>query len=163
MTSTEIAKPNITADEYRNITSLEDAMKLSAKHGGKVLVAEQVLGDGFSVTTDKKSLIGVPLYIMEWMFHEGKYQRDSEEGAQETGEFVGARIVAQTVKGLKKLIINDGGSGIYKQLKELSDSQNVFKDLYVERGLRVSEYTYKDSKGKEQPAKTFYLDTSGSE
>lgn len=157
--STEIEKQTISADKYRDVETLEDAVKLLLEHGETVEKVEDVLGDGFSVLKDKNSLVGAPTLLMSWSFHKGSYKRDDEEGEENEGEefreFVAIRCVARTSKGNIKVIVNDGSSGIYKQLKDYTEKYGKSSGLYADKGFRKSEYEYKGN-----PAKTYYIDSS---
>lgn len=138
-------KPSVfTEDDYRNVQSFEDAAALL---GDSVDVAEQVLGDGFALLEDKDTLIGVPVILMEWSFNAGDF-----------GDFVSVRLVA---KDGRKLIMNDGSTGIMAQLRSYTERTGRYHGLAVRRGLRRSDYTFPDpTTGKDKPAKTYYLDTS---
>jgi hypothetical protein len=139
-------------DDLARVTTFEEAVALAAQvSGGEVLAADTELGDGFAVleSKDKRTLIGVPLMFMEWQFNQG-----------DMGEFVSARVAAKQGNGVGKYIINDGSTGIYRQLQEFSKRTGRSTGLYARHGLRVSDYKYTDNEGKEKPASTFYIDTS---
>jgi hypothetical protein len=137
------------------LESWEDVSALLETHGVEVEFADKVLGDGFSVlsTDEKMTLIGRPMMLMEWRFN---------NGAQ--GEFVSIRAIVKTgdmSTDIKKVILNDGSTGIRDQLKKFTAMTGKRAGLVVRRGLRVSEYTYEDEKtGEKRPAKTFYIDAS---
>lgn len=106
-------------------------------------------GTGF-VLADKSALVGVPFVIMEWRFNAGDFD----------GGFVSAACVTQDGR---KVIINDGSTGIRDQLLMVT-TQRVAQGneapqngLVVYGGLTVSNYTYTDEKGKQIPATTYYL------
>lgn len=113
---------------------------------GEIFAAAE-LGNGFAVlsTKDKARLVGVPLLILNWNFNDG-----------ENGEFVSAQVMTNT----ERLIVNDGSTGIYKQLKALADTGEV-RAIFAKHGLRKSEYEYTDPKTQEKkPAVTYYIDTT---
>lgn len=105
------------------------------------------LGDGFSVlpTSEKPKLVGVPFLILDWNINEGQ-----------NGEFASVRLITSNNQ---RLIINDGSTGICRQLQELA-SKGESRAILCRHGLRRSDYTT-NVDGKEISATTFYLDTSG--
>jgi hypothetical protein len=147
--------PEYSSEELIAITTWEDIAHVIDSHGIEVQFADQVLGDGFSVlsTDEKMTLIGRPMMLLEWRFNDGQQ-----------GEFVSCRAVVKTgdlPQDIKKIIINDGSTGIRDQLKKFTGMTGKRSGLLIRRGLRVSEYTYEDDKtGEKRPAKTFYIDTS---
>lgn len=153
--ASDVVRPTriLSAEDYAGITSFEDALNLIGdKLGGEVVQASD-LGDGFSVIdkASKKSLIGVTFIILEVGFHTGDFKR--EDG--ENGDFASLRIVT---KDGRKLVLNDGGTGIPEQIKTLwkMKPETAGKPIFVPKGLRVSEYDH-PVHGKSE---TFYLDTS---
>lgn len=150
-----------TDDALRAISSFDAAMELSAQTHGKVLLADEELGSGFVVleTSQKRELCGLPLFLMAWHFYEG----------EKTGkEFVAIQAVQRRRDGSTgKYIVNDGSTGIYRQLRELTDRTGRTGALLVKKGLRESVYdTDEDGNPTTDPelkvgkASTFYLDTS---
>lgn len=148
--STTVERKRLYSDEeLRNLKSWSEVVALSGKP--IVNVAETELSTGFSVVTDKNSLVGVPFILLDWTFSMG-----------DMGEFVSANIITRDDR---KLILNDGSTGICAQLHRLTPGAPIG----VARGLRKSEYARKDENGEVilnpktgQPerATTFYLDTS---
>lgn len=152
-----------TATELREIKSFDQITALLQERLGGVYDAHDEIGDGFELLKDKSRLVGVPLMFLQWNFAEGDYTR--EDGTK--GEFVAARVAAQNVRtgNVDKYIIVDGSTGIYQQLREFTDSHGVNGGVMVARGLRRSEYMAKVANPKtgvveDQPAETYYLDTS---
>lgn len=164
-----IAAPSkFDKDDLNAAQTFEDFMNLTVQvHGGVVAAHETELGDGFRVATedDKRKLIGIPLLFMEWGFNAGDYS-----------DFVSARVVAQGENGISKWVINDGGTGIFAELKGYTEKTGKWGGLFCRNGLRVSEYTIDADTGKAlnkrevteyikagkktAPAATFYLDTA---
>lgn len=111
-------------------------------------------GTGFSIlpTKDKISLVGVDFLIVEWRFNDS----DKFEGAA----FVSALVVT---KDGRKLILNDGSTGIYQQLRLITaarikrEHNQPQAGVLVRGGLSRSEYDYVDEKGKKSAASTYYL------
>lgn len=121
-------QPRLNDSDLRSVETFEDAVaSIEAEYGGVADIAD-FLGNGFSVlaTADKYKLVGTPLIILEWRFNSG-----------DQGLFVSATVVTQDNA---RLIINDGSTGIYAQLRDLSDEQGRFGGLRVPKGLRASEY-----------------------
>lgn len=151
--SGEVVKPTrfLSADDYAGITSFDDALQLvQDKLGGEAVLASD-LGDGFSVVDNKNALIGVMFIVLEVGFHTGDIKKD--DGTY--GEFASLRIVT---KDGRKLVINDGGTGIPEQIRALwkHKPETIGKPIMVPKGLRVSKYDHPQYGSSE----TFYLDTS---
>jgi hypothetical protein len=163
-----VAPSKFSKEELNAAQSFKDFMELAtAVHGGVVAAHETELGDGFRVASedDKSKLIGVPLLFMEWSFNSGDYS-----------DFVSARVISQGDGTIGKWVINDGGTGIYAELKGYTEKTGKFGGLFCRNGLRVSRYTIDSETGqalnkrqvgeyavagkKTAPAATFYLDTS---
>lgn len=109
-------------------------------------------GTGFEIAKEKGNLVGVPFIILEWRFN--KSAHDAER------PFVSAAIVT---KDGRKLILNDGGTGICEQLNNVT-AQRIAAEhpkpqvgLMVKDGLTRSDYKYVNDKGTESTATTFYL------
>lgn len=156
-------------EELSGISSWDDAMRLAQAEYGTIVTADTEIGDGFRLADedDKKWLVGVPLFLLEWTFRAGDFAED----------YVSIRAISQNPDGAStKWIINDGGTGICRDLRDFSQKTGRFGGLLVRNGLRVSEYMvdnetkqvlskgeYKDAVAegrKTFPASTFYLDTS---
>lgn len=158
--STEIAKPDLTNEQLRNLQSWEDVQALiNAEFGGAIDAAGE-LGDGFALLDNKRSLEGIPLIFLTWDFRTSTKYQEEVNGEIQPGVFVSARVVAQTPVGLKKYIINDGSTGIRDQLKELTARTGRQGGLTAKLGLRASDYDYVDEKGKKTEATTYYINTS---
>jgi hypothetical protein len=140
--------PKYDADRLAAVESFDDAVALAAETVGEIANAADELGDGFAILSDKNKLVGVPCMFLSWNFNLGDY-----------GEFVSAQVVARTESGgVLKVIVNDGGAGIYQQLSDFTAKSNKLGGLFARHGLRRSDYTYKDEKGKDTPATTYYID-----
>ena len=112
----------------------------------------------FEVLDNKDELIGRTLVLLSWRFNLSKDRKDQETG--EPLEFVS--VMVQYVNGVGATVvavINDGGTGIKRQLKKLTETREANghpspnAGRGVRRGLRKSEYL-KDG----EPAVTYYLD-----
>jgi hypothetical protein len=148
-TTTEVAT-RLNVEQLRGISSFEDALSIANDTYGVITQASEELGDGFALVKDeaKTSLVGVELIVMSWTFSEGDFSH----------ELCTMRIVT---KDGRKLIVNDGSTGIADQLRAYQDRTGHVGGLYVKRGFRVSTYDYTDEQtGKTSKASTYYLDTS---
>lgn len=171
----EYLPPRIDDDDLARIESVEDAVALGEQiYGQQATSVADVIGTGFVKLDDKEvdQLVGVRFYVLSWRFSAGEYGDESE--------FVSVQLI--TAKGGEKFIITDGGSGIYTQLKRITKDTGQYGHLWVDRGIRTSDYKYCErdtcrralSKREEMnnrcaqcgsgsaviPATTRYLDTS---
>lgn len=149
----EANKAIIDDGQLKNVKTFADAIALLNKNG---VPSDTIAnyGTGFNVVKENDQLIGKPLVILEWVFRKGTF-----------GEYVSAIIVTEDGT---KAILNDGSTGICKQLREVTDSRieegRAFpqQGLACENGLRRSDYEYRsvDEKTGEEtliPASTYYL------
>lgn len=135
-------------DSLAAIGSFSDAMAAAQAEGVQDI---SDFGTGFTVldTQDKVQLIGVPFLLLDCRFNNG-----------DNGDFVSIALITEDNR---KLIINDGSTGICKQLAGIvkrRGEQGVThpqSNLWVKGGLSVSEYDYTDDEGKVKRAKTFYV------
>jgi hypothetical protein len=157
-----------TQEELANVDTFADAMALATQEFGGVVNAheDKNLGTGFRLTDeeDKFRLIGVPLLLLDWRFNPGDFG----------DEYISIHAVQQNEDGsASKLVLNDGGTGICRDLREYTEKTGRKGGLFVRRGLRVSEYPTiadggpdngkpapKDYTGKTGKGKTFYLNFS---
>ncbi len=130
-TTTIVARRRFSNDDLRSITDFKSAANLALQRGPVIDISAE-FGSGFDVlpTDQKGTLVGVEFVVLEWHFSEG-----------DNGEFVSAIIV--TADG-RKLILNDGGTGICAQFRALTD-RDIDNALYVKRGLRASVFYYTGS------------------
>lgn len=152
---------NISADEYADITSMDDAIALLQSKGIIVVEAADEIGDGFLLIDDKSKLIDIPLLIISWNVNAGDFSQT----------FVSVRAIARFgQKEDTKIVFNDGGTGIKEQLEAYAAK---YKDrpmggIFVHHGLRASVYGLDKD---DQPVKlgspeavgkavTYYLNTS---
>ena len=169
VTGREIAQADrFSHEQLANIESFDDAMRLAVAEFGGVINAheDKNLGTGFKLTSDedKFRLIGVPLLLLDWRFNSGDF----------SDEFVSIHVIQQdeTGKGIK-WVLNDGGTGICRDLKNYTQKTGRKGGLFCRKGLRVSEYDTiadggpdngkpapRDYVGKTGKGKTFYLDFS---
>lgn len=144
-TSTDVATFDLAS-----VQSAKDVAALFDNSGFILGQATDELGDGF-VEIDKKQLIDVDMILLNWTFAQSKEYAGNE--------YV---IVRAITRDDRKVFFTDGGSGVYKQLKTLTEKRtdqghpNPDKGLIC-HGLRLSEYDYTDDAGKVSRAKTFYV------
>lgn len=94
---------------------------------------------------ERNKLIKQPFLIVRWDFYDGDY-----------GEFVSCRLITPDNE---RYILNDGSTGIYAQLKLLTDEKGMRGMLLCKKGLRVSTYDKELDNGKViKDARTYYLD-----
>ena len=136
--------------QLREITSFSDALAAAQEEGEEIALASQEIGSGFVVLDDKDFLLKVPFLMLEWRFNAGKYENDMGEKT----DFVSITLVT---KNNDKYILNDGSTGIARQLREYSDRSGKFGMLMAEQGLRVSrDYTVVVN-GREITGTTYYI------
>lgn len=115
-----------TDDDMREIKTFEDAQRMAAEKFGEVLNYSEEFGTGFTLLDDKDRIVGKDMFILEWQINKGTW-----------GEFASFAVITESNE---KYIINDGSSGIYAQLAELSYSHNKSGGLFITGGLRKSTY-----------------------
>lgn len=145
----DVASPRVSEGQLADIASFDDALALVQDvFGGQVVEADKTLGTGFAVLEDKNRLIGVAFIAVRIDIHP-----DGDHGP-----FTSLHVVTQDGR---KYIINDGGTGIHEQVRELyiRKPDLVGLPLLVRQGLRRSDYIHPEHGA----SVTFYLNTSASE
>lgn len=145
-----IKQPRLFSEEALAAFDSFDAVAALVREQGIATVNAADLGNGFSVlaTKNKGQLVDVPFIIVDWRFNNG-----------DQGEFVTLMLVT---KDGRKLILNDGSTGVYEQMKGLTKKLNGGRAAVMcEKGLNRSDYTVtikdKDGNDKESDATTYYL------
>lgn len=134
----------ISKEPIPYVESFEDALQKFADSDGVITI------DDYEKLDDKEALIGKPFVIMRWWF------TPSELG--ERGEFAVLKIITKEPlydphgTARTKFTVVDGSTGIYSQLREITDRTNSSGGLVCRNGLRASRYEYQG-----MPATTFYL------
>ena len=134
-------------EQLGQITSIEDAFAALAGAGIGVSGIED-FGSGF-ILTDKDQLQGAEMLLLQWRFSDGDF-----------GPFVS--VVALTRDG-RRVIFNDGSTGVYQQLRTVTRARmgngevNMQAGLTATKGLKKSTYNYQDDQGVMRPASTYYL------
>lgn len=135
-------------EDLRAITSFQDAQRLLEANQVELLDASTEIGDGFTLLDNKDVLVDIPFIALTWVFSDGDYpvidekgvpQVDPETGEPIMGKFCTMRVV--TGDG-KKFIVNDGGTGIAKQLLGFEQRTGRSVGLLVQKGLRKSSYNH---------------------
>ena len=135
----------------RDIESFDDAYVLLVDTYGAVEDASQVIGSGFTLTGNngKMHLIDVPFLVVRMAFPESdKFKRD--------GVATHYAVLHIITEDGRKLIITDGGVGIYQQCEEWSVRSGKRGGLLVRGGLRVSTYEIPEEDGGGEGT-TYYL------
>jgi hypothetical protein len=127
----------------REIESWDQVQELLASGDAAVI-------DDYQKLDDKHQLVNKPFIINRFWFTEG-----------DMGEFVVARCLLRdkvlTPAGeTDKVILTDGSTGIFKQLREVAKKTQRTTNIVVRHGLRVSQYTADTDSGPKM-AETFYL------
>lgn len=168
------SKSVYTPGQFSSVKSFSDALKLATTVHGSVVETNAVR---VMRIEDKKRLVGLPLILMEWStLWSEENDRDyvsalvvvleREEGTDESGK----KIEEKT----SKWILNDGSTGIYKELTAYTENTGLSGGVVCRAGLRVSEYfidpttrkpltrlqvaQYKKDGRPMEDASTFYLD-----
>jgi hypothetical protein len=135
--SQALETPSLYSDEeIKGLQTFGDAVDLANSKGG--ITDGKDLGIGLDVV-EKDTLVGVEMILLEWRFNVGDF-----------GPFVS--VTAMT-KDNRKLVFNDGSTGIYAQLTEITDAGKA-SNIYLRKGLRKSTYDNPQGEGK---STTFYL------
>lgn len=149
-TDAQIARRMWSDSDLREIHSWDDALHVAAE-SGEILRASEEIGSGFKILDDKDKLLKVPFMALEWRFNSGQY----ENRYGEKTDFVSVTVFT---KHGDRYILNDGSTGIARQLRELSDRTGKYGPLYVEEGLRVSrDYPVTLPDGRKILGTTYYI------
>ena len=111
----------------------------------------------WQLLTDKNALVGKKFLAVAWKFHE-------------SAEYLGNEYVSvyaltiDTINGETRFVFNDGSTGVYQQLRNLTDARetaghkNPQAGALIKNGLKLSEYERVDEKGNIiGKGRTFYL------
>lgn len=104
--------------------SYEDALAALEEAGVEVVALETNWSQA-----EKEALLGRPFLIFDVAFNSGDY----------AGEFTSVHLITEDGE---RYFINDGGTGVYAQLKELVATTKQTGGFLVKNGLRKSEYDY---------------------
>lgn len=141
-----IAKRLFSDDDLRALKSMSDLTDLLNSRELNVTTITDVLGDGFELVDENDILVKIPFVMLT-----------ETESMGDFGPFVTIRVMT---KDGRKLIVNDGSTGIRDQMRSLR-AKGIELPVWVPGGLRVSRYQFIDpNTGEEKSARTFYLATS---
>jgi hypothetical protein len=99
---------------------------------------------------DKATLVGKEFVIVHVKFYTGTY-----------GPAVA--LLCFLREGNRRVVINDGSSGLFQQVKGMVERTGRMGGFYAPKGLRVSTYDYQpvdfdgNPIGNPKPARTYYL------
>lgn len=151
----------VSEAELPDFGSFDEALNHFVNGVGVVAIGD-VAGDGYTLTKDKESLVNVPFLIVDWnTVTDPSTQRD----------YATIRLITQDNR---KIRINDGSTGIFKQLQEIRERHNLTRGIGVPKGLFTSEYWICDDRssdkfgmvvnpdyeGPKRQATTYYLNTA---
>jgi hypothetical protein len=158
-------KQYIEAADAMGLTLSEDEVaekrqELEALYGGEVAVRPEgdyatfedairaagediVIPEDFEKVDEKDELLSVPFFITNFWFQQG-----------DMGDFVVIRGITQ---GNRKIVVTDGGTGIFAQLKKLALETRKTSNVMVRGGLRKSEYRKEVEPDRFTNATTYYL------
>lgn len=144
--------PQYSTEQYREINTFADALRMAEASFGNLVTAED-LGDGFVLVKEeqKRGLVGVPMVCLYAQLRTG-----------DLGGYVVCRCIA---KDNRKVVIVDGSTGMYDQLKTYMETHDGRWINIWGKGLRASDYKVEVTNEKtgelsSVDATTFYIDTS---
>ena len=148
------ATNKLTDAELNNLATVEDAIKALGVSDLEALTWDD---SPWTVLEDKAKLIGKKFLAVQWKFHESKEYVGSE--------YVSVYVITQdSLNGETHFVINDGSTGIARQLRELTDNRvdaehkTPYGGALVKGGLKLSEYDRTDEKGTViGKGRTYYL------
>lgn len=127
---------------------------------------EAIVLDGQDLI-EKDELKGKPFLITAIRWHVGTEGPNGEPGvlyAQFEATF------SEDVENGDRFMFQDAGKGIRKQVTDYFAAVGVSPDLVEEwhdcrivcpRGIRISDHTQEDERGRKVPVRSYYLTTSG--
>lgn len=148
--STEMVFNDDELSDIKDFASALNAAK-EATESDELDEALDVFGTGFEVV-EKEALIGKEFIILQWRFYVGTY---------------GPAVAVQCVTAdNRKVVFNDGSTGIYEQIYTFTKKHGV-KPILCSKGLRSSTYERTDKEtgepiinpktGKPEIATTYYF------
>lgn len=152
----EIAKKQTVLSDIQlnSITTIEDAIQALGVTDPSGLSWD---ASPWTLLSDKDKLVGRAFLAVQWKFHQSKEYLGSE--------YVSVYVITQdSLNGETHFVINDGSTGIARQLRELTDTRELsnhktpYGGALVKGGLKLSEYDRTDEKGTViGKGKTYYL------
>ena len=140
--------------ELNSITSIEAAIQALGVTDPSGLAWE---ASPWTLLQDKNQLVGRAFLAVQWKFHQSKEYVGSE--------YVSVYVITQdSLNGETHFVVNDGSTGICRQLRELTDHRTEtghktpYSGALIKGGLKLSEYDRTDEKGTIiGKGKTYYL------
>lgn len=132
-------RPVFEDEQLQNVSNFEDAIALL---DGQYSDASE-LGSGFEILSSKDQLVDKEFVIVQWNFYTG-----------DMGEFCAMHVMTRDGG---KYIVNDGSTGIYKQLRGFTNNTGKRSGMVCRHGLTRSDYKFTDENGNERPATTYYI------
>lgn len=130
---------------WGSIDNISDARQALMDVGVPVMSSANLFGDGAELIKDKSLLVGSPFLVIDWRFiTDEKTKR----------EYVSVLIISPAGQ---KGRFNDGSTGVYKQLKEVTEQYGGPIGIDCKNGLRASEYDVENEAGGKEAAVTYYL------
>jgi hypothetical protein len=134
-------------NSIRAVDDMDTTEYLSWLESEGVTLEEFDGGGQWELLKEKDELIDVSFIIAKVRFNDN-----------EKGKFAS---VCCYLDGGRKVIFNDGGSGVYAQLQRWTEKNNRDTGIACPKGLRRSDYFYDeeqpDGTTVKRPAKTYYL------
>lgn len=150
-TALSIATRMWSDTQLRDMNSWQSMIESVQAEGLEVARADEEIGSGFKVDDDKDHWLGIEMMLLEWRFNDGKFENQYGEKT----DFVSMVVIGSNNK---RAIINDGSTGIAKQLREYSERTGKFGPMYLEDGLRVSrDYPVTLPDGRNILGTTYYI------
>ncbi|MGH7240423.1 MAG: hypothetical protein ACREHG_10245 [Candidatus Saccharimonadales bacterium] len=104
---------------------------------------------------DKADLINRPFYMVKWQTHESTRFTNSEGEPASFASILCCTVADKKVTGY--FVVNDGSTGIARQLVTLETHTGKRGGIFCPKGLKVQEYTTEDERGNEIQATTYYI------
>jgi hypothetical protein len=129
----------------REVESFDEVRELIEADPSSVAVV-----DDYQKLDDKSQLVNVAFFINRWWFTEG------DMGDFAVMRCVVSRPVLTPAGETDKVVVTDGSTGIFAQLRKFTQKTQRTGNLLVRHGLRVSQYTA-DTESGPKMAETYYL------
>lgn len=151
----------LRTEHFREIKSFDAAAELLRESGKGIVAADAELGDGFELVKDLRQLVGVPMLCVDVKF------LISDKYTDKQGHPAGYIVARCVTKDDRKVVIDDGSTGISQQLWTYKEENDGAWPTLWAHGLRESTF-YVDKAGNVVPrttvgateVSTFYIDTS---
>ena len=136
----------VPADAIKAVNQMDATEYMAWLASENLEVVEFDGGSDWTLVGDKSTLIDVPFVIAMIRFN--------HPDTGQKGKF--ASVCCYTEDG-KKIVFNDGGTGVYRQLLDFADKHGRTTGIMCSKGLRRSDYKFTDDEGVERDATTYYI------